>query len=256
MNDQSAFAAALLDPRLPCPPGVFSHNGADPGNRFAVYRNNVHSSLINALADSYPVALQLVGDAFFRAMASLYVRSAPPNQVLINEYGRDFADFIQGFPPATPVPYLADIARLERLRIDAYHAADACSIERAQLAATMSDPRTLTHLQIHLHPSLFTLGSTYAVASVWAAHQQAEPPQQLAPYRAENALVLRNGLQVEVLVIDGAALTFIDSLHAGLPLGQALVKTLEVAPDFNLPQCLCLLANHNAITHLQRQDKA
>ena len=69
MSTQAAFAAALLDPQRPCPEGLFSANGADPASRFAVYRNNVQSSLINALADSYPVVLQLVGDEFFRAMA-------------------------------------------------------------------------------------------------------------------------------------------------------------------------------------------
>ncbi|SEM36268.1 Putative DNA-binding domain-containing protein [Pseudomonas sp. ok272] len=256
MSDQSAFTAALLDTQLPCPPGLRCRSGADPGSRFAVYRNNVHNSLINALADSYPVVLQLVGDTFFRAMAGLYVRHSPPSHVLINDYGRDFADFIQGFAPAATVPYLADMARLERLRIDAYHADDACAVERTQIAAAMSVPSTLAHLQIHLHPSLFTLRSAYAVVSVWTAHQHSTAPQQLAPYQEENALVLRNGLHVEVFLVDSGLLVFINHLKSGLALGQALVRTLEVATDFNLPLSLTLLINHNAITHLQQQDKA
>nr|BFE90967.1 hypothetical protein GCM10020185_15030 [Pseudomonas brassicacearum subsp. brassicacearum] len=65
MSDQRTFAAALLDPRKACPPGLVSANGADPQSRFAVYRNNVLSSLINALADNYPVVTQLVGEEFF-----------------------------------------------------------------------------------------------------------------------------------------------------------------------------------------------
>ena len=124
MSIQQAFALALLAPDANCPEGVFSSNGAEPASRFAVYRNNVHSALINALAAAYPVARQLVGEEFFRAMAGLYVQAHPPISPLISEYGSTFADFIQAFEPASSVPYLADVARLERLRVRAYHAAD------------------------------------------------------------------------------------------------------------------------------------
>lgn len=54
MSHHAAFADALIDPDLACPDGLFSRNGADPASRFAVYRNNVHSALINALATAYP----------------------------------------------------------------------------------------------------------------------------------------------------------------------------------------------------------
>ncbi|MFB3390387.1 DNA-binding domain-containing protein, partial [Flavobacterium sp. LAR06] len=104
MSRQEAFASALLSADETCPPGVFSRNGADPASRFAVYRNNVHSSLINALADSYPVTRQLVGDHFFRAMAGVYIQVYPPISPLLHDYGSDLADFIQGFAPAAEVP--------------------------------------------------------------------------------------------------------------------------------------------------------
>ena len=128
MSSQTAFATALLDVQLPCPDGLCSANGADPASRFAVYRNNVQSSLINALADSYPVVMQLVGVEFFRAMAAIFVQTQPPHSPLMSCYGEGFVDFIAGFEPAASVPYLADVARLEGLRTRAYHAADASPI--------------------------------------------------------------------------------------------------------------------------------
>lgn len=102
MNTQASFASALFDSEQPCPADLYCGNGADPASRFAVYRNNVQSSLINALADAYPVVAQLVGDEFFRAMATLYVRRFPPTSAVLSDYGHDFADFIGGFlpPPA------------------------------------------------------------------------------------------------------------------------------------------------------------
>ncbi len=105
----------MLAPDLPCPDGLFSSNGADPASRFAVYRNTVHNGLINALAVAYPVTQLLVGEAF-SSHGRLYVQACPPTSPLISEYGSTFAKLIQGFEPAASVPYLADIARLERLR--------------------------------------------------------------------------------------------------------------------------------------------
>ena len=67
---QRDFAAALLDPALPCPAGLCVPAGADLARRFDVHRNNVVASLVEALADSFPVVLALVGEDFFRATAA------------------------------------------------------------------------------------------------------------------------------------------------------------------------------------------
>ncbi|MFW0755542.1 DNA-binding domain-containing protein [Pseudomonas sp. H11T01] len=254
MSTQAAFAAALLDPQRSCPPGLFSANGADPASRFAVYRNNVQSSLINALADSYPVVLQLVAEEFFRAMARLYIQQFPPQGPLINDYGNDFADFIEGFAPAASVPYLADVARLERLRVQAYHAADAQVMSHEQIAAVLADPQALGELHIQLHPSVSTLNSAYAVVALWAAHQD-ETLANVDPLHGQSALILRNGLEVEVFAVDTGSTMFIRSLQSDWPLEQAVAYALDAAPEFDLSQCLALLISHNAISHLQRQDK-
>jgi hypothetical protein len=255
MSTQAAFAAALLDPQRACPSGLFSANGADPARRFAVYRNNVQSSLINALADSYPVVLQLVGDEFFRAMARLYIQQFAPQGPLLNDYGSHFADFIEVFAPAASVPYLADVARLERLRVRAYHAADALALNHEQIAAVLSAPQTLGELHIQLHPSVSTLNSTYAVVALWAAHQQDETLPKVDPLHGQNALILRNGLEVEVFAVDTGSTMFIRSLQNDWPLEQAVAYGLDAAPEFDLSQCLALLIRHNAIACLQRQDK-
>lgn len=253
MNDQAAFAHALLAPDSACPEGLFSRNGADPASRFAVYRNNVHSALINALAAAYPVTLQLVGDEFFRAMASLYVQEHPPTSPLISEYGRTFSDFIQGFEPAASVPYLADIARLERLRVCAYHAADVQPLAPQALLQHLQGPTDVGQLRIQLHPSLATLSSTYAIVAVWAAHQTDSAVATLNPWHAQSALVLRHGLAVKVFAIDSASLAFINCLSQGAGLEMAVEHALEASAEFDLNPCLSLLISHDAITHLHTE---
>jgi hypothetical protein len=177
----TTIADALLAPEFTCPPGLRTWNGSDPGVRFAVYRNNVVVSLIDALADTYPVVRQLVGEEFFRAMARVYALAHPPTSPVMAHYGEGFAEFIAGFPPAAALPYLADMARLETLYVQVYHAADDA-------------------------PAMRVLHSRYAVASLWAAHQAEDIDAALArvdPYLAESALVLRVNLDVLVMRIGG-----------------------------------------------------
>lgn len=245
MSRQSEFAAALLDPRRVCPSGLTCANGADPERRFAVYRNNVLSSLINALADNYPVVTQLVGEEFFRGMAGVYVQSAAPRSPIMSDYGADFAGFIEHFEPAACVPYLADVARLERLQIEAGHAADAQPMSAERIVEVLSSPTLAAHVKIGFHPSLRLLQSPFAVVAIWAAHQQ-EPPVAFEPRAAQNALVLRNGLEVEVFAISHGAHGFITSLQQGL----SLTAAIEAASDLDLEATLASLIRHQAITHL------
>ncbi|WP_085632166.1 MULTISPECIES: DUF2063 domain-containing protein [unclassified Pseudomonas] len=246
MSDQAVFSAALLDSRRPCPEGLCSANGADPASRFAVYRNNVQSSLISALADSYPVVAELVGDDFFRAMAALFLQDQPPRSPVMSEYGEGLADFIEGFEPAAGVPYLADVTRLERLRTVAYHAADAPPLPHERIADAFADPGTVNDLCIGLHPSLHLLDSAFAVVDIWAAHQQDATLAGIDLACAQHALILRHGLDVEVFALEPGASRFIRCLLHGQPLGQALADL----PAFDLSQTLALLISRNAITHL------
>ena len=60
---------AVLDAEADVPSPVVRRNGGSPARGFAVYRNNVYSSLIDVLESRFFVTSRLVGDEFFRAMA-------------------------------------------------------------------------------------------------------------------------------------------------------------------------------------------
>ena len=250
MSLHDRFAAALLDPELPCPPDLSAWNGADPARRFGVYRNNVIVSLIDALADSFAVTQELVGEEFFRAMARRYAYARPPRSPLLAFYGADFPDFIAAFAPAARLSYLSDVARLEYLRIVAYHAADLAAIDAGEIGAALADEAALPELVLRLHPSLAVLFSRSAVVSLWAAHQGLIELSTVLPERAETALVLRHGLDVEVLAMPAAAGVFIAELRSGSPLGVAADRATAIGADFDLAATLGLLLKKSLITAL------
>ncbi|GAB3378299.1 HvfC/BufC N-terminal domain-containing protein [Azotobacter armeniacus] len=249
MSMQREFATALLDPERSCPSFLKSWNGSDPAARFAIYRNNVIASLVDALAESFPVVRQLVGEGFFRAMAQLHVRATPPRTCILAHYGEDFAAFIEDFAPAAGLPYLGDVARLEFLRVRACHAADAPATDSATLATVLSEPDRLADLNLRLHPSVSTIASPFAIVSLWAAHQGTFDISRVDPGSPESALVLRNGLEVEVIGLPASAAEFVRLLQEGVPLGQAAGQTLSRDPALDIAAPLAQLIRAGAITH-------
>jgi len=244
---QRDLAAALLDPAHPIPAGLVAWNGSDPVARFAVHRNNVVVSLVAALAETFPVVRELVGAEFFAAMAGLYVAEQPPASPVLAHYGDGFADWVARFEPAAALPWLADLARLERARVRAYHAADAPVLGADAIALRLADPSRLPQARLALQPSLCLVVSPYAIVSIWAAHQGQGRLEDVDPGRGECALVLRVGDEVVVQAIAPAAATFCGRLLRGLSLGEA--AAIDAAHD--LRASLALLIGQGAIVAWQ-----
>ncbi len=241
MNSQTDFAQALFDPEQ-LPPGLRTWNGSDPALRFAVYRNNVLVSLIDALAATLPVVQQLVGEDFFRAMARVFAQAHPPRSRLMAFYGADFPAFVQDFEPAASLSYLADVARLELCRVRAYHAADVDGLDQNALQRAMAVQEQLHNLKLSLHPSLHVVDAPCAAYSLWAAHQGGLELADVDPSQPECALVFRDGLEVRVQPISPAACAFIAALQQGSTLLQAASLDAEVSST------LALLIRHQLIT--------
>lgn len=249
---QADFAAALLDPGLPCPAGLRAWNGSDPSVRFAVYRNNVVSSLIDALADNFPVAQALVGEEFFRAMASVFVRSHAPKSRLLAFYGDALPGFIDVFEPARSVPYLADVLRLELVRLRAYHAMDAQALDPDLVQRALSQAEQLPRLILRLHPSVQVVASRHAVVSIWASHQDGADLDlaDVDVAQPQQGLVLRQGLDVIVVPLSSGGASFCLALLDGAPLGEAAATALQAEPGFDLAAMLSDLFGHCAVTSI------
>ena len=188
-SDQASFAEALLDPERRVPDGVTSHTHPAPAKRFAVYRNNVVVSLIDALATRFPALQRIVGEEFFRAMAGVFVRAHPPRSPLMMTYGEDLPAFVETFAPAAELPYLADVARLEAARTRAFHAADATPLP----AEAFSDlePTDLETLRIRFSPSTATVRSSHPIVTIWAMNADEAEPAPIEDWRGEDALISR-----------------------------------------------------------------
>lgn len=241
LDGPGAIARALDDPSRP-PPGAI---GAAQARRFDVHRNNAAVGMVEALRASFPVVERLVGAEFFAALARAYIAAAPPDSPVLFRYGGGFGAFIDGFPPARPVPYLGDVARLEWLRLAAYHAADADPIGLAALAAL--PPRDLERARLAMHPSLGLLGSRWPVVSILAASAGEGDPAAVDLARGEDAAVIRPALAVETRLLPGGAHDFLAALAAGRPLGAAAGAAAAAHPGFELAEHLEVVFSMGAV---------
>jgi hypothetical protein len=256
MNDQAAFAHALLDPARPAPADLLVWNGSDPAARLAVYRNNVVMSLLGVLADTFPVTRELVGDAFFSAMGREFVRAQPPAGPVMAEYGAGFPAFIRHCAPAKALPYLADVALLEWLRLVALHAADAVSLSAAGIAPRLAEAADLTGWRLRLHPSFAVLRADHAAVSIWAAHQGVGDLAAIDLSASESAWILRRELEVDVIPVAAAAGAFACALLAGQPLGAALAGVAAQGLTLDLPATLAGLIRHGALVAIEPTQTA
>lgn len=228
----AAFAPPLLDPGQPAPSAVAGPRGKGAAKRYAVYRNNVTVSLIEALAATFPATRRIVGDDFFRAMARTHVRTTPPTSPLLFEYGRDFPSFIASYEHARAMPWLADVANIERGWLDAYHAADATPLEAQALTAIPAGQ--LPEVALVAHPATRIVRSAFPAVAIFAANRSAAPVGKIDETGAEDALITRPGLEVTVRRLPPGGAVFLARLIDGEQLGAAAAAAFAETPTFDL----------------------
>ena len=216
---QAAFGAALVGG---LPPAY-----SPLARALTIHRNTSAKAAQAALADNYPVVRAMVGDDAFDAVAHDFVESAPPTDPRLCFYGYGFAAFLDAYLPFADHRYLADVAKVERLVIEALFAAD----------AEVRDPASFGNLdldaQLEVHPSVRVARLAAPGGSLWLAHQHDAPPDAFESiiWKAECVAVTRPGNRIAVSVETPAAIAFIEACANGVPLGEAAAAVGDTLPD-------------------------
>lgn len=230
---QQDFAQALVDPLAG---GAMLAQLRGDDTRLAIYRGNLRAHARRALANSYPVIEQLVGEDFFGGLAQAYVQAYPSRDPDLNRYGAQFATFLAGFAPAAELPWLADMARLEWAVHLAWRAPDAPVLDIAALAGL--EPDRLAAARLVLHPACAVFESRWAVSRLWLAHQEGGPAFPESMEASAALLVLRAQWRAGVVELGRAEYAGLAAAAAGKRIAEVLDAALacheadgEGAPD-------------------------
>lgn len=236
---QSAFAHFLGAPSMPAVVDTpFSGAPDRIEGRLAIYRGNVFANARKALAAAYPIIEKLVGEAFFDGLAREHARRSPSTAGDLNEYGREFAEFLQAFPHAQDLPYLPDVARLEWSIHRAHYAADAAPLDLDRLAAVA--PESQGALRLRLHPACAVHTSPWPLARIWEVHREDFEGDSTVAFesKAHHCLVYRPAWRVMVGSLDAGAYVFLESVRAGSCLEDCVAQALTADSSFDLGPAL------------------
>lgn len=241
---QQGFATAMLDVAMPPPLSIHGVRCGNAARGFDIYRNTIATSLIQTLAERYPVTRRLIGDESFAAMARLYTVHNPPRSPVLVDYGDTFPQFIRSLGRMPSIEYLADISDLERSLSRAYHAADAAPL--AVDAFAHLRPDFLEDLVVSFHPSASLVTSRFPVVSIWEANRGEDEGKFVTLWAAEAALVARPDDEVRIWLLPSGGHAFLANLMKGATLAEATRVAAADEPDFDLTANLETLISSRA----------
>jgi hypothetical protein len=246
---QGHFADALTWRQDAIPNEITARNSSTPTKRFNVYRNNVFVSLTEAIRGKFPVVERLLGTEFAGAMARVFVEDNLPTSPVMLEYGAHYPTFLKTFEPVAHHPYLPDLAQLEWLRIESYHARDASPLAITELAKIA--PEHLADVRFILHPSVRIIASSYPIISIWQTNTLDDEVKAIdVSTGGEAALIVRPEFDVLVMPLDTGQHAFVSALYDGQTLNDAAAHAHDIFDQFSLDEALITLFQVGAVSDL------
>ena len=198
--------------------------GHVPLARLHVYANAYFARIHGVLVADYPKLHALLGEDAFRALVVPYLRAYPPRHPSLREAGAHLADVLHD-------PLLADLARLERARVEAFDGPDAAPLTRELLAAV--PPDAFPALPLRLVPTATLVELATNADDVWdAIEHDLEAPARMDA--ARTVVVWRRGLTVIHRTVDPD-----EPLHL-LAAGASFADVCEVIDDVDRALALLL----------------
>lgn len=223
--------------------------------RLRIHRHQLYESLAAALAGTFPTVQQLVGDAFFRAMARAFIAQSLPVQPVLSEYGEGFPAFVDAYDPACGLPYLADVARLDWALNLAFHSPLGERLTAADLSTIPGEK--LSSTKVGLAPGTCVIHSTYPLDRIWLASQ---PGASMATVDlgegGTRLLVFRQLDDAGFITLTAAEAVFVAGLAAGTSLEDAALAVFADDASFDLSVTFRRLLDLGVLLHRSNEIEA
>jgi hypothetical protein len=136
----------------------------DPTERVAIYQKMYFWRLHEVLGEDFPKLATALGDDF-ETLAREYLAAHPSEHPSVRHVGDRLPAFVATHALVRARAWLADLARLERARVDAFDAPDATPVVATDLRAI--PPDAWADLRFDPIPALDVVESAWPVHEVW-----------------------------------------------------------------------------------------
>lgn len=239
LQDLQRWMKSRIVPRGAEPSGapldILNPQRGTPGaERLAVYAGGYVARIHQSLAEAYEAVRHVVGERAFSDLAHGYAERHPSHDSNLSLAGRHLPGFLADHPLTSKLPFLPDLARLEWLVRQAFHAFDEPPL----------DPRRLSQLPLEdwqrarlvFQPSVGLVASAWPVLDIWASRTRPRSEINIdLVNRPQRVLVFRQGLEVRCELLDAWQHALLEGLLAGRPLGAVLAALAASSDDQPLP---------------------
>jgi hypothetical protein len=148
---------------------------------------------------------------------------------VLSDYGRDFPAFLSRQPWTCELPYLADVARLDRLWLESFLAADPVA----------TPPAADNSSRIALHPATRFAWLATPAMTIWLAHRDPWEMTELElDWVEEGALFTRRGQSVRAELVDTDFYRLLLACCAPTSVGALMANVAAAFPDIDVPELL------------------
>jgi hypothetical protein len=226
-----------------------STDGLIASGDLEIYARMYATRLYDALAEDYPKLRAALDDDRFGALAARYLREHPPRSFTLRDFGLALPDLLRtaaGAAPGAPggsltaelaPPWAADLAALERARLEVFDGPDAEPLSHAEAVARGAE---LPELVLSWIPSSVVVPIAWAVDELWSAIEDEQPPFEPAP-ADRVVLVWRRDLAVLHRTLDPDEAGLALSLAAGVRFADICGALAELHGDGAVPRATELL---------------
>lgn len=188
-----ALSPSDLAARIVPPPA------GDVARRWHVYQHGYHARLTEALALELRAVKRIVGEAPFGALVLRYLAANVPRSFDLAHAGDRFAAFLVRDELTAELPFLPDLARLERCVAAAFVAADSEPLTWSDARAL--GPEELLELEVRARPGTALLRSPWPLEALWrladvadeeASVELEEAPAAVVAHRVVHAVRVRS----------------------------------------------------------------
>jgi hypothetical protein len=194
--------------------------------RLDVYAGMYFFRLHDVLRDEAPRTAVLLGGDAFHNLVTDYLIACRPNHPSLREAGARLPAFLATHATAADRPWLAELARLERARLELVDGPDAEPLTLDMVRAR--PPEQLGELTLRLVPSHALLDDRFRISETWRAIDPAAPGGPVAPPapEPETLLVWRPDLDVRHRVVEPAEAVWLRRLSSAPTSFGALCEAL------------------------------
>jgi hypothetical protein len=194
--------------------------------RLHAYADGYPARLREALSDTFPAVMHLIGEQQAIALTSRYIAAHPPRSFNLNHAGNALVDFLRDDDLTATLPFLPDLAALEWRMARAFHAEELPPLDPAQLAEW--DPESWPSAVLRFQPAVAVVSSPWPLRALHAARDT--PLEEIdldLRDRPDDVLVRRHGLAVHCDGIEAAQAQALARLLAGETLGAVMQQLAD-----------------------------